>query len=258
MECRKVISRLSLLLDDMLDDEQSRETLQHLDRCGECRREWDRLVELQRKLRLLGRAPAPYYLHHLVMTRLEAERQSTWQAGLRSAIEYRWSRIRSTGGLWYLTRLAGTAATCLFFLLISAAMNPAYFNIQASADRSTLSPEARYQLVTGVLKNLGMTPVEAQRKPIGKSDPMIHDLYLLNFGQSASRTSADDSFSVVTVIDRSGSVKISNVLEYPLDKSLLTDFNAMIMSARCRPASQNGRAVDSHLVMNFSKISVYD
>ena len=87
---------------------------------------------------------------------------------------------------------------------------------------------------------------------------MIHDLYLLNFGQSASRTSADDSFSVVTVIDRSGTVKISNVLEYPVDKSLLTDFNAMIMSARCRPASQNGRAVDSHLVMNFSKISVYD
>jgi hypothetical protein len=258
MECGKVISRLSLLLDDMLDSEQSREALRHLDQCRECRREWDRLAALQRKLRSLGRAPAPDYLHHLVMARIEAERRSTLRAGLRSAIEYRWSRIRSVEGLWYLTRLAGTAATCLFFLLISVAVTPEYFNIQASADRGTLSPEARYQLVTGVLKNLGMTPVEAQKKPIGKSDPMIHDLYLLNFGQSASRTSADDSFSVVTVIDRSGTVKISNVLEYPSDRSLLTDFNAMITSARCRPASQNGRAVDSHLVMNFSKISVYD
>jgi len=258
MNCRKVISRLSLLLDDMLDGEQSRETLRHLDGCRECRREWERLVELQRKLGSLGRAVAPDYLHHMVMTRIEAERQCTWQASLKSAVEYRWSRIRSTEGLWYLTRLAGAAATCLFFLLMSAAMNPAYFNIPAPADRGTLSPEARYQLVTGVLKNLGMTPVEAQKKPIGKSDPMIHDLYLLNFGQSASRAGSDDSFSVVTVIDRRGTVKISNVLEYPSDKSLLTDFNAMITSARCRPASQNGRAVDSHLVMNFSKISVYD
>jgi hypothetical protein len=258
MECRKVISRLSLLLDDMLDNEQGREILQHIDSCQECRREWSRLVELQRKLRSLGRAPAPGYLHHMVMARIEAERKHTWRASLRSALEYRWSRIRSTGGVWYLTRLAGTAATCVFFLLISSAMTPAYFNIQVPAERGSLSPEARYQLVTGVLKNLGMTPVEAQKRPIGNSDPMIHDLYLLNFGQSASRTSADDSFSVVTVIDRSGTVKISSVLEYPVDKSLLTDFNAMIMSARCRPASQNGRAVDSHLVMNFSKISVYN
>ncbi len=258
MECRKIISRLSLLLDDMLDNEQSRQLREHIDRCPECRREWDRLVQLQRKLRSLGRAPAPDYLHHMVMARIETERQFTWWAGFRSAIEYRWSRVRSTGGLWYLTRLAGTAATCVFFLLISAATTPAYFTIQAPGERSTLSPEARYQLVTGVLKNLGMTPIEAQKKPIGKSDPMIHDLYLLNFGQSASRAGSDDSFSVVTVIDRSGAVKISNVLEYPADKSLLTDFNAMIMSARCRPASQNGRAVDSHLVMNFSKISVYD
>src|SRR5512136_672788 len=107
MECGKVISRLSLLLDDMLDSEQSRETLRHLDQCRECRREWDRIVELKRKLGLLGRVPVPDYLHHMVMTRIEADRQSTWRASLQSAIEYRWSRIRGTGGLWYLTRLAG-------------------------------------------------------------------------------------------------------------------------------------------------------
>jgi hypothetical protein len=258
MECRKVVSRLSLLLDDMLDTAQGREILQHIDCCEACRREWNRLVVLQRKLRSLGRVPTPDYLRHLVMMRIQAAPQLTWRASLRSEIEYRWSRIRSTESLWYLTRLAGTAATCVLFLLISTAMTPAYFNIQTPGDRGSLSPEARYQLVTGVLKNLGMTPVEAQRRPIGKSDPMIHDLYLLNFSQSVSRTNEDDSFSVVTEIDRSGAVKISNVLEYPADKSLLNDFNTMITSARCRPASQNGRAVASHLVMNFSKISVYD
>ncbi len=59
----------------------------------------------------------------MVMARIAAERQSTLRASLRSAIEYRWSRIRSIDGLWYLTRLAGAAATCLFFLLISVAVN---------------------------------------------------------------------------------------------------------------------------------------
>lgn len=260
MECRKVIDRLSLLLDDMLDNTQAGEVLQHIDRCAECRREWNRLTELQKKLRSLDRTPAPDYLRHMIMTRIQSAPQLTWRASLISAIEYRWSRIRSTGGVWYLTRLAGTAATFAFFLLISAAMTPGYFNIQAqaSSDRGGLSPEARFRLVTGVLKNLGMTPLEAQRRPIGKSDPMIHDLYLLNFSQSASLTNSDDNFSVVAIVDRSGAVKISNVLEYPADKTLLTDFNTMILSARCRPASQNGRAIDSHLVMNFSKISVYD
>ncbi len=71
-------------------------------------------------------------------------------------------------------------------------------------------------------------------------------------------TTQDGTISVVTVVDRSGTVKIQNVLEYPADNNLLTKFNDMIESARARPASQNGRAVDAHLVMTFSKISVYD
>jgi hypothetical protein len=48
------------------------------------------------------------------------------------------------------------------------------------------------------------------------------------------------------------------VLEYPADETLLSEFNRMITSARCRPARQNGRAVDSFLVLTFSKISVYE
>jgi hypothetical protein len=45
-------------------------------------------------------------------------------------------------------------------------------------------------------------------------------------------------------------------LEYPVDDSLLSAFAEMIMSANWRPASRNGRAVDSHLVLTFSRIYV--
>jgi hypothetical protein len=109
-----------------------------------------------------------------------------------------------------------------------------------------------------VLRNLGVITLESQRRPISPSDPGINGLYLLNFGQSVSRARADDSFSVVTVVDRSGTATIQNVLEYPSDTTLLSSFNAMLTSARCRPARHNGRDVDAHLVLSFSVISVSD
>ncbi len=68
----------------------------------------------------------------------------------------------------------------------------------------------------------------------------------------------DDSFSVVTMVDRSGSAKLQSVIETPSDKTLLSDFNEMISSARCRPARENGQAVPSRLVLTFSKIFVHE
>jgi len=41
---------------------------------------------------------------------------------------------------------------------------PGVLQYPGAADRWGPVPEARYQLVTGVLKNLGMTPVEAQKE----------------------------------------------------------------------------------------------
>ncbi|NWG12437.1 MAG: zf-HC2 domain-containing protein [Acidobacteria bacterium] len=259
MKCAKVAEDLSLLLDDMLGSEQSARISRHIEECERCREEWIRLVDLRSKLKSLGRVPAPEYLRHLVQLRIRDAAKLTARAEVRRALEIGWSRLRTIEGVWYLTRLAGTAATFVFFLAISAAVTPAYFSMQAAGtERGGLSPEGRYQLVVGVLKNLGMRPVEAQKIPFSKSEPKINELYLLSFGENASRTSADDSFSVVTVIDRTGSAKIRNILEYPADSSLLADFNQMLMTARCRPASENGRAVESHLVMNFSKIAVYE
>ncbi len=260
MKCRQALPQLSSYLDEMLGPETAVQVEGHLNACASCRAQLDRLLLLKAKLSALGGVTTPPYLRHLVQLRLESARQDSWRVWLREAWEYRWSRIKTTESMWFLTRIAGTVATCVLFLLIStAALSPIYLQLTPpSHDRGGPPQNVRQQLGWGVLKNLGLMPVEAQRRPISSSEPRINDLYLLNFGQTASRAGRDDTFSVVTVVDRRGAAKIQDVLEYPTDSALLSEFNSMIMSARYRPASQNGRAVDAHLVMTFSKISVYD
>ncbi|HYK88742.1 MAG TPA: zf-HC2 domain-containing protein [Acidobacteriota bacterium] len=256
MNCERVLSRLSEYLDEVLDGKRTVQVKQHLAECAKCRREFERLALLRRKLSSLGTVHAPDYLQHLVQLRLHNEEENTLRVRLRDALERRWSIIRSTEGIWYLTRILGTVMTSVFFVMIVASLNPAYFD--QTSDRGPLPPAYRQQLPLSVLGKLGLLPVEAQRRPISPSEPMINDLYLLNFGQSLSREGQDDTLSVVAVVDRSGTAKIQNVLEYPADRALLNSFNSMLTNARCRPASQNGHAVDSHLVLTFSKVSVYD
>lgn len=259
MKCKVALELLSPLLDEALQEDEARVVSGHMDECAGCRREYERLTRLRKSMLSLSQPEPPHYLRHLVQIRLENEKHDTWPVLLREELEYRWSRIRTLEGIWYVTRLLGTAATFVLFFAIVAAVRPMYFDLpNPAAEKSGVSQAMRQQLSPSVLKNLGLTPLEAQRKPIPPSDPQINDLYLLNFGQTASRTAQDGTVSVVTVVDRSGAVKIQNVLEYPADSNLLAEFNDMLQSARARPASQNGRAVDAHLVMTFSKISVYD
>ncbi len=260
MKCHKVSSRLSCYVDEMLDNETAIRVSEHLRLCDSCRAEYNRLIVLRRKLGALGTVTAPPYLRHLVQLRMVNAPRENWRVALKEALQYRWSRIRTTEGLWFMTRISGTVATCILFMAISVAMNPIYLQFHPAVhDRGGPPPNVRMQLGASVLKNLGIMSLEAQRRPISPTEPQINDLYLLNFGESASRArTRDDTFSVVTVVDRSGSAKIQDVLEYPADSELLSEFSTMISSARYRPAIQNGRAVDSHLVMTFSKISVYD
>jgi hypothetical protein len=259
MRCREALSQLSLLLDEMLESKTASEVFQHLNQCPECRLEYDRLAKLQVRLRTLERVPTPDFFPDLLKIRLASAKRESWSAALRSFLEYRWSRIRTTEGIWYLTRALGTTFSFMFFFLIYAALNQFYVGLHIGpVDRGGISPAESYQVVLDVLKNLGMPPLEAQKKPIAATKPEINGLYLVDFGQNALRSAPDDTFSVVTKVDKTGAAKIQNVLEYPADVALLTEFNRMITSARCRPARLNGRAVDSFLVLTFSKVSVYE
>jgi hypothetical protein len=256
MRCEKVLGQLALYVDGMLDREVSGAVAQHLRGCGACSRELDRHSLLKEALHQLRPVPAPEYLYDLVELKIDQARRDSWIHVLRSAWEYRWSRIKATEGIWYLTRLMGSVATIVLFISIYSAMNPLYLSladqIPSRIDFPKTLPSQR--LVHNVQKVFGMP--EAQKRPFRSSEAKINDLYLYNLGQSASRTSYDDTISLVAVVDRNGNAKVQDVIDYPVDDSLLSDCTEMINSAGWRPASQNGRAVDSRQVFIFSKIIV--
>ncbi len=257
MRCEKALRRLSPYLDGILESDAMVEVSRHLNECRNCNGEYERLKKLQQALRNFAPARTPDYLYSLVALRIHSARQATWRQALQSAWEYRWSRIRTTGVTWYLTRLMGSLATVVLFITISSAMNPIYLGYPTPAHQENKSGLIRsQQFVVTVLKNLGL---KGHRVPVSRSDPKINGQYFLNFvEETASRPGHDDTMSVDCVVDSYGSLSVQGVLEYPTDPSLLHQYIDMIMSARFRPASQNGKAVDSRLVLTYSKIYVYD
>ncbi len=258
MRCEKVLGRLSWFIDDMLEENLASEVSQHLKDCPCCDHEFTRLRKLQAVLKGMEPVKAPDYLGDLVNLKISRARSASWRTSLQSAMEYRWSRIKTTDGIWYLTRLMGAMATIVFFIAIYSAMNPLYLSladeIPTRVDWPNTQPSQR--LALGVQRALGMP--ESQKKPVRSSEAKINDLYLDKLGQSASKTAHDDTVSVLSMVDRNGSATVQGILEYPADDSLLSDFTEMINSAVWRPASQNGRAVDSRQVLIFSKIYVYN
>jgi hypothetical protein len=256
MRCEKVLGQLALYVDGMLDREVSGAISQHLRGCTTCSRELERHGLLMESLRQLPPVPAPKFLYDLVELKINRARQDSWIHTLRSAWEYRWSRIKTTEGVWYLTRLMGSLATLVLFISIYSAMNPLYLSladqIPTHIDWPQTPPSQR--LVYNVQKIFGMP--EAQKRPYRSSEAKLNDLYLYNLSQSASRTAYNDTVSVVAIVDRNGNAKVQDVIDYPVDDSLLSDCTEMINSAGWRPASQNGRAVDSRQVFIFSKIIV--
>jgi hypothetical protein len=259
MKCRTAVSRLSLYLDGRLEQQEADRVAGHISSCESCRGECERLRGVIDSLRGLPPVEAPPYLRHMVDRSIAAAAEAGWLAVLRNCLEYRWSRIRTTETSWYLIRALGTAVTFVFFFFISEAVGPEYFKISATgAHRGGLDPNYTYHVGQGVLRKLGYLQFDANNGTRNRVEPGINDLYLLNFGQSVSKKAPDDSFSVVTEVDRNGSARIRTVIEYPADSELLSDFNYMLQSARCRPASHNGRVVDSKMVLTFSQISVYD
>jgi hypothetical protein len=258
MRCEKVLGQLSLFLDEVMDCDLATGVAQHLRACPTCNREFTRLKKLRNVLNNLPPVETPDFLHDLVELKISTARQHSWRSSLQSALERQWSRIRTTEGIWYLTRLTGTMAALVLFIAISSAMNPMDLEFgDQLASRGVRSQALRsQQLAFGVLTNLGMPPVEAQRRPISPSNPKINDLNLVSLGESALSSTHDDTISVVTIVDRSGRATVQRILEYPADESLLSALNEWLTSTSWRPASRNGRAVDSQLVLTFSKIYV--
>jgi hypothetical protein len=259
MQCEKVLSLLSEYIDEALDADKVVQISQHFQQCSNCQVELKRISTLRNKLKLLGNIQAPPYLYNLIQHRLTDEKQDTWRISLRSALEYRWSRIRTTEALWYVTRALGTITACLFLFMITSAINPTYIKADSSPWAGNIFNSAYQRDVgKGVIRNLGLASMDTIKRPGDRRDPMINNQYFVEFGQSASFNEQEDDFSVLAVVDRNGAAKIQDVIKYPEDKNLLNEFNNVITSARFHPAIENGRAVTKPIVMIFSKISVYD
>jgi hypothetical protein len=261
MLCKKVLSLLSEYFDEVLDSDTAVRVSQHLDQCLGCRREYKKLSELHDTLRSLNKVQAPECLQRLVQRRVSAMQRDSWRNRLQNDLERRWSKIRTTDGTWYITRILGTAMACILFIVIASSMAPFLVNAQ-NPERSRLVPTDYFsQVGLSVLSTFGVIPkqdIAGTPEQKSKSDAAMSDEYLLDFGQRVSQEGKDDSFMVLADIDEKGAAKIRSVPEYPEDTSLLNSFHEMIVAARCRPAVKNGQTVPSNLIFLFNKISVYN
>lgn len=149
----------------------------------------------------------------------------------------------------------------IFFVISSTAISPLCLEVNAKAEEHEgITLAYGKQVSRSVLANLGMLSSQTQQQPIlvSKNNPAINDLYFVIFEEGNATTEKADTLTVVAAIDPSGEAKIQDVLEYPTDKNTLIKFSEMISSAKYRPASKNGKAVRSYMVMTYSTVSVSD
>ena len=118
MLCEKALPLLSEYFDDVLDPQTAIQISQHLGQCIRCRREFDGLSSVHKRLQALHRVAAPAYLNSLVRHKIEKRTWDSWRVRLREDIERRWSKIRTLEGMWYVIRLWGQSwHRCSSFLL---------------------------------------------------------------------------------------------------------------------------------------------
>jgi hypothetical protein len=262
MVCEKILPLLSEFSDEALDSETAMQVSQHLHQCVRCRTEYDKLSVIQSKLQSLKGVQAPEFLYSLVQHRIAEMQRNSWRNTLRYELELRWSLIRTTERIWYVTRALGTIMTgIIFFLISSTAISPLCLEVAAKTEeREALTLAYGKQVSRNVLANLGMHSSQTPQQQfilVSKNNPAINSLYFARLEEGSTAEDAD-TLTVVTTIDPSGEAKIQDVLEYPNNKNMLIKFNEMISSAKCRPASKNGKAVPSHIVMTYSTVSVSD
>ena len=264
MQCNKVISLLSGYFDEVLDADTAIRVSQHLDQCTGCRKELGDLSDIHSKLKSLKGIEAPEYLRNMVQLRLANMDQDRWPTRIQNTLERRWSIIRTTEGMWYMSKALGIVMTAVFFFLIPCSINPLEIEANSSAvDRYVYTLAEKQRVALNVVGRLGMLPKDVQKelskpKAAVVSKPAIHEKYLSRFRESFTEEGNDYDFAVVTYVAPNGKAQGQNVLECPNAQTFLKDFNKVISPARFTPARENGgEAVPSHMLLIFTKVSVY-
>ncbi|MBN1568940.1 MAG: zf-HC2 domain-containing protein [Acidobacteria bacterium] len=258
MLCEKVLPLLSEYFDEALDAETAIQVSQHLNQCARCRKELSGISAVHDRLRSLNDIRAPEYLHDLVQHQVTSYIKNGWRVQLREALERQWSLIRTIDGTWWSNRILGTVMTAMLVVLIANGIKPTPVEAtDPNQDRIVNPSDYSKKVFRNVQAKFGTPP--AKVPPGRDAQPSaIHYRYLDELGKSNPQHAEDDTLSVVATIDPIGRSKMQTVLEPPSDENLLRSVSEVISSARCRPASKNGQAVPSYLVLIVSRVYVYN
>jgi hypothetical protein len=264
MLCAKVTPLLSGYFDEVLDADTSIQVSQHLDQCTSCRKELDDLSAVHNKLKSLKGIQTPEYLRNMVQLRMANLDQERWPIQIKNTLERRWSIMRTTEGMWYMSKALGIVMTAVFFFLIPCSINPLEIEANSSvADRYVYTRAEKQRVALNVVGRLGMLPKDVQQelakpKPAVVSKAAIHEKYLSRFRESFTEEGNDYDFAVVTYVAPNGKAQGQNVLECPNAQAFLNNFNKVISPGNFVPARENdGVAVPSHMLLIFSKVTVY-
>ena len=221
MRCAETKSLMSLYLDATLSGRQMREVERHLAACGSCRRQHSLLLQTQRAVASLGRAPAPPNLAlqlRLAMSReMSRARQPRWQ-GLRT----RWENALNA---FMVPATAGAAtAIVIFGVLIGLFAMPPQFSVSGAEVPTWL-----------------YTPPELRYAPF--------DIESDNFNAEA--------VVVQVYIGPNGRIQDYKVLSGPKNiNGHLQQLNQMLIFTVFRPATAFGRPTLGSTVLSFSKVNV--
>ncbi|HEV8129858.1 MAG TPA: anti-sigma factor [Acidobacteriota bacterium] len=231
MNCASVKARENDFLDDSLSPEQRAEVERHLQNCQACRTDLELLLIFRKSLRDCQLAP-PQALETLIMRGVNhtLQRRPFWQEWFVN-----FSVWREDGDKRPLfSKLAAVPVTLFFFALILAEFS--------HAPETTWYPA--YAMEQNALLN-GQEYVLPVRYT-----PMVE------FAEDSSPLVADDSFVVLTRVDRQGMPTLEKVISAPHNRLLLDLFFNRVEGIRYRPLLKNGIGVDSFIIVPYQKISV--
>ncbi|MBI4455384.1 MAG: hypothetical protein HY644_05735 [Acidobacteria bacterium] len=231
MNCTELKFLQAEFLDGLLSIEERQTCEQHLQTCQSCHSQLELLDRFRTSLQEC-RIPAPQALQTLVMGaayRL-SERQPFWKDWRQSLHCWR----ENLDSSFVFSKLAALPFTMLFFVVILAEFS--------SAPRTVWYPVYTANPAATVNRN-GTDVLQLSYVP------------MMQFAESAAMI-PDDSFVVLTRVDRYGMTTLEQIIDAPRNPLLLQLFANRMKTVRCRPLQKNGNRLDAYLIVPYQKISV--
>ncbi|MBI2821540.1 MAG: zf-HC2 domain-containing protein [Acidobacteria bacterium] len=231
MNCEQVKALRDPFLDGVLPAQQRALLEQHVQECQNCRTRLGLLCRFQAMLRD-SRLPAPHALDTLVLRALypRLQREPFWRAR-RTSLRCWW---QSWNPQALLSKLVATPVTVFFFALMllhfSSLPHSAWYPVYLLEPDIALSGSRTDRLQLSYV-------------------PMVQ------FAEASSLI-PDDSFVVLTRVDKDGATTLERVLDAPHHQLLLQLFADRMEAVRYRPLQRNGSPVDAYIIVPYQKIRV--